>query len=102
MVKCTYHSNSTATGFQLIVHNKLNARILTNQTTDRQTPASVEVEENGLYQVIIFPIRGRSGIVMSNAEFMYQLMVNVVQTTVASPAPTVISQTNTELIGIYT
>ncbi len=75
IVQCAYHDDSTATGFQVIAQLSNSSevpRLYANKTTDRQTPASVVVEENGLYQVTIFAIRGERGIV---DEYMNLLMV---------------------------
>ena len=87
IVECTYPSDSTATGFQVIAQlssfSEVN-RLYVNKTTDRQTPVSVLVEENGLYQVTVFAIRGGRGIVGTNVEYMEMVMVgDVVPTTTA-------------------
>lgn len=47
-----------------------------DRAVNRQTSTSVVVEENGLYQVTIFPIEGESGIVNSSVEYVEQLMVD--------------------------
>ncbi len=68
-----------ATGFQMIAQLSNSSevhRLYANKTTDRQTLASVVVEENGLYQVTIFAIREGSGIVDSSVEYSMSLMVN--------------------------
>ena len=80
MVKCAYPSNSTATGFQVIAQLSNSSevhRLYANKTTDRQIQVSVLVEENGLYQVTIFAIRGGRGIVDSSLEYSGQLIVNL-------------------------
>ena len=78
MVECSYSSGSTATGFQVIAQQS-NAnqahKLYINKTTDRQTPASVVVEENGIYQITVFAIRGERGIVNSGVEYTQQLSV---------------------------
>lgn len=79
-VMCTYFSNSTATGFQIIAHlNDIDkAHILhSNRTMDRHTPGIVQVEENGLYQVTILAITGGLGILESTVEYSEELMVNI-------------------------
>ena len=69
-------------------------KLYTNKTTDRQTPASVIVEENGMYQVTVFATRGERGIVNSSVEYINMLMDDmsatitaVVTTTVAVTSP---------------
>ena len=78
MVICNFNS-SLVTGFQLIVH-KLNSsdmnRLYTNESTGGHTPASVEVEESGMYQVTVFAIRGERGILNSIVEFRECVMVD--------------------------
>ncbi len=81
MVECAYPSDSTATGFQMIVHQSNAHRLYVNKTADRQIPASVVVEGKGLYQVTIFAIREGSGIVDSGVEYINLLMVGDVSTT---------------------
>ena len=79
MVECSYPSGSTATGFQVIAQLSDSSevhKLYANTTTDHQTPASVMVEENGMYQVTVFAIRGESGIVDSSVEYMDQITVN--------------------------
>ena len=80
----------------MIVHESGGGRELhTNKTTDRQPPASVEVEESGTYQVTIFAIRGEKGIMDSTVEYSEQLVVNV-----ASPTPTTTATASG--VGMYT
>ena len=82
MVKCDFTSGS----FQMIVHHKNEIRKLyVNQaTSSSQTSASVVVDENGLYQVVVFAIRGDSGIVGSNVEHMELLIVKDVLPTTSN------------------
>jgi hypothetical protein len=78
MVECAYCGGSTATGFQMIAqlsNSSIVHRLYANKTTDRQTPASVVVEEDGTYHVTIFAIRGVGGIVDSNVEYSGNLIV---------------------------
>ena len=90
IVECAYPGDSIATGFQVIAQLLSNSsdvhKLYVSKTTDRQTLVSVLVEENGLYQVTVFAIRGERGIVDSNVEYSAQLIVNllpVVDTTEA-------------------
>lgn len=46
-----------------------------NRTRDGHTSASVEVNSGGLYQVTIFALQGRRGIVDSDAEYRRTIMV---------------------------
>ena len=78
VVECAYPSDSTATGFQVIAQlSNISEvqRLYVNKTTDRQTPVSVLVMENGLYQVTVFAIREERGIVDSNVEYRVELYV---------------------------
>ena len=79
--QCTYPSNSPATGFQMIAHltGSSDHKLYVEQTT--HTTATVEVEETGVYQVSIFPLREGTGILDSNVEFMEQVTIlNLVPT----------------------
>ena len=91
MVECAYPNDSTATGFQMIAQlSNLTEvhRLYANKTTDCQTPASVVVEENGMYQVTIFAIRGRRGIVDSHVEYSRQITVdNITKSDVGTTRP---------------
>ncbi len=104
MVECSYASDSTATGFQMIVHqNDLNNmhRLHANKTTDRQTPASVAVEENGLYLVTIFAIRGERGMVDSGVEYnMHLVMVDDITTTTTTIIIPTAATTTTIIVPI--
>lgn len=48
-----------------------------DHTTDQQTPASVEVEVNGTYQVTVLPISEGLGIIGSSVEYIEQIFVSV-------------------------
>ncbi len=51
-------------------NNVINIRkIYTNKTTDGQSPASVVVEQSGLYQVAIFAFEEGKGILDSRVEY---------------------------------
>ena len=81
-MRCLF-SDSRVLGFQMIAQLSNFSevqRLYVNKTTDRQTPVSVLVEESGLYQVTVFAIRGRRGIVGSNVEFTAELAVSNVPT----------------------
>ena len=84
-VQCTYSPNSQATGFQVIAQQISNSsqvhRLYVEQTT--HTTATVEVEETGVYQVSIFPLREGTGILDSNVEYTQQ--VSVVEATTEPP-----------------
>ncbi len=76
--ECSF-DDSTATGFQMIAqlsnYSEVH-RLYASKTIDRQTSASVVVEESGLYRVTIFPIREGTGITNSSVEFITQLAVS--------------------------
>ena len=84
-VECTYSSNSLATGFQVIAQQISNSsqvhKLYVEQTT--HTTATVEVEETGVYQVSIFPLREGTGILDSNVEYTQQ--VSFVEATTEPP-----------------
>ena len=91
-VECVYPSDSIVIGFQMIILQNLTNHFHANKTTDRQTPVSVLVEGDGLYQVIIFAIRGGRGIVGTNVEYMEMVMVgDVVPTTTTTTTTAAIS-----------
>ena len=77
-----------ATGFQMIAWLSNSSevhKLYANKTTNRQTPASILVEENGTYQVTVFAIRGERGIVDSNAEYsILHLVENSIENSVVS------------------
>lgn len=78
MVGCTYPSNSTATGFQLIAQPSNSSRVhklSVTQTRDRQSPATIQVDESGTYQVTIFPIREGTGILYTNVEYTEKVVL---------------------------
>ena len=68
LVDC-YFRDIAVTGFQMVAQLSSSSQVYTNKTTDHQTPASVEVEESGMYQVTIFAIRGERGILDSTVEY---------------------------------
>ena len=64
---CSYSGGSSVTGFQMIVqlNNVTEAhKLLINGTTGHLSPGpvTVQVKENGIYHVAIFPIRMDMGI----------------------------------------
>ena len=77
-VQCTYPSDSLATGFQVIAHLASNSshRLYVEETTHTTATATVEVEETGVYQVSIFPLREGTGILDSNVEYTQQVDVS--------------------------
>lgn len=74
-VECSFLPDSSATGFQVIVHSRDEIQKLYVTETQNQAQAIVLVEESGLYQVVVFSIRGESGIVGSLVEYQKQLIV---------------------------
>ena len=78
-VECIYSSNSLATGFQVIAQQISNSsqvhKLYVEQTT--HTTATIEVEETGVYQVSIFPLREGTGILDSNVEYTQQVSVTM-------------------------
>ena len=76
--RCDYLTNSTATGFQMIVRQSdpNNVRkLFVNITEELDAEASVEVEENGTYQVAIFAVMQESGITESDVEYIKRVEV---------------------------
>ena len=64
---CSYSNDSSVTGFKMIVQlNNVDDvhKLYINSTTEYQSPGpvTVQVEENGTYQVAIFPILKDRGI----------------------------------------
>ena len=96
MVQCAYPNVSMATGFQVIAHQNASSQVhklyVGQSTADRQAPASVEVEEIGVYLVTVFAIRGGSGIVNVNVEYSELVTIDDVDTP-TTPAPTTITTT---------
>ena len=80
--QCTYPSNSPATGFQMIAGSS-DHKLYVEQTT--HTTATVEVEETGVYQVSIFPLREGTGILDSNVEYTQQVTISNLVPTVTEP-----------------
>ena len=75
-MECTY--TESVTGFQMIAYLSASRevnKLYVNQTTNRQTSISVTVEENGMYQVAIFPIRRNGGIAGSDVEYTERIMI---------------------------
>ena len=75
-VECTY--SESVTGFQMIAYLSASRevnKLYVNQTTNRQTSISVTVEENGMYQVAIFPIKRDGGIAGSAVEYTQRIMI---------------------------
>ena len=77
--RCEYPTNSIATGFQMIAQqsdlNKVR-QLFVNKTEELDASASIEVKENGAYQVAIFAIQEGSGITESNVEYIKQVSIS--------------------------
>lgn len=81
-VYCTYRSDTTATGFYVVAQMRNFSevhKLYTNQSANRLNLVTVQVGENGEYQVTIFPMREGMGILTSNVEYTQQ--ISVMQTT---------------------
>ena len=82
-VECAY-SSPLATGFLIVVQLHDSTRggstLYTNKTTNRQTSASVVMENDGTYQVTVFAISRGRGIINSNVEYMATIFSMPVQT----------------------
>ena len=77
-VSCSYLSNSTATGFQVIAQRSSISetyKLYTGKTTDRVNPVTVQVGSNGDYEVSIFAITGDMGMLLSNVEYREHITV---------------------------
>ena len=99
---CTYPNGSLATGFQVIAQQISDSsrvhKLYVEQTT--HTTAIVEVEETGVYQVSIFPLREGTGILDSNVEYIEQVTVaEVTFAEVTTEPPTTIIIATTEGTG---
>ncbi len=90
VVYCSFPNDSMATGLQIIAQLSEEHKLYVGLTTNRQTPASFLVEENGTYQFTIFAISERRGILDSNVEYsvsyFVDLSVGVDTTTTAATA----------------
>ena len=68
LAECSPINSALVTGFQMIAQlNDSNEvhKLHINQSMDLRTPVTVEVEEDGMYQVAVFAIREGTGIVGS-------------------------------------
>ena len=68
LAECFPINSALVTGFQMIAQLNDSSevhKLHVNQSMDLQTPVTVEVEESGMYQVAVFAIRKRTGIVGS-------------------------------------
>ena len=91
LAECSPINSSLVTGFQMIAQLSSSHevhKLHINQSTGLQTPVTVEVEEDGMYQVTIFAIREGTGIMGSKS---YALDVEAVL---------VVSDATTESTGI--
>ena len=78
--KCAYpgDSGSIVTGFQVIAlsvdFDRL-GKLYANYTSEGQTSATVEVEQNGEFLVSVIPVLGETGIVNSSVEYSEVVVV---------------------------
>ena len=66
LAECSPINSALVTGFQMIAQLSDSSevhKLHVNQSMDLQTPVTIEVEEDGMYQVTIFAIREGTGIV---------------------------------------
>lgn len=71
-VECAFRSDSTATGFEVIIQNSNRtevSKLHVGQAINRQDRVSFEVEMDQKYQVSIFAIREGAGILDTNVEY---------------------------------
>ena len=98
---CSYSGSSSVTGFQIIVQLK-NVdgvhKLYINSTTEHQV--TVQVEENGTYQVAIFPIMGERGIV--DTTMAYSEVLSVTSEYVSYMCIYVFDLSSIELYCLYT
>ena len=59
-------------------------RLLANKTTDRQNPATVEVEESGVYFITVLMLVEELGIVGSSVGYTEQLFVSTMEITIST------------------
>ena len=84
IVECSYPVDFQAVGFQVIAQLGMQERVhrlYVNQTMSINTSASVEVEEDGEYQVSILPIMGERGITNSSVEYREIVTIGELPTT---------------------
>lgn len=77
--ECSYPSDSLATGFQMIAQQKTSAQVhmlIVNQTRNRQTEVTLQTNEDGVYEVVIFAIGKGYGILDSDMKYSEVVMVN--------------------------
>ncbi len=78
---CTFINNTlTATGFQMMAQLLSSSgmqKLYTDQTANRQIPASVVVEKSGIYQITVLAITAESGVVDSVVEYTESVEVNI-------------------------
>ena len=78
-IMCSYSSDSTAIGFQVIVQMEQHAEtgvLLINRTTEHLSsgPVTIQVEDkNGKYRVAVFPLKREGGIVNATVEYTQEL-----------------------------
>ena len=87
--ECSPLNGALVTGFQIIAQLRDSSevhKLHINQSMDLQTPVTVEVEESGVYQVIIFAIK-KTGIVGSRS-FVGHVQIVVCDVTSYTMDPT--------------
>ena len=85
IVECGY-SGSIASGFQVIAqlsNSSETGKIFASHSTNRQTMASIQVEEIGVYFVTVFAI-GDTGIVDSEVEYRAEVKVDDIAATTSA------------------
>ena len=72
-VRCEALSDPDAVGFQVIAqHTEERRRLYVAKSLDLQTPAVVQLERDGVYQITVLSISQSSGILNSSTEFTKQ------------------------------
>ena len=78
LAECSPINSALVIGFQMIAQLSGSSKVHKlhiNQSMDLQTPVTVEVEESGTYQVTIFVMRERTGIVGSFVGYTTHVLV---------------------------
>ena len=72
-MRCESLSRPDAVGFQVIAqHTEERQKLYVAKSLDLQTPAVVQVERDGVYQITVLSISRSSGIFNSSIEFTKQ------------------------------
>lgn len=75
-VKCSYPNNSIVTGFEVVaveINSDSLGQVHVNKSVDT---ATIQVEEDKTYQIVVFPIRDEAGILGSSVEFSEILIIS--------------------------